>query len=85
MHAHTHTHTHIHIHTCTHTQEKEEQALLTTRREKAKADAEWMRKVTSSSFTPGNQTGTTGLSTQVVAEQLKLEKDRESELDLLYQ
>ncbi|XP_038054854.1 trichoplein keratin filament-binding protein-like [Patiria miniata] len=42
----------------------EEQQIQTTRREKAKADAAWMK--------------------QVVEEQLKLEKAREAELDMLY-
>ncbi|XP_022104626.1 trichoplein keratin filament-binding protein-like [Acanthaster planci] len=44
--------------------ESEEQQIQTTRREKAKADAAWMK--------------------QVVEEQLKLEKAREAELDMLY-
>ena len=42
----------------------EDHQIQTTRREKAKADAAWMK--------------------QVVEEQLKLEKAREAELDMLY-
>ncbi|XP_031573283.1 trichoplein keratin filament-binding protein-like [Actinia tenebrosa] len=45
-------------------EEDKEKAIMTSRREKAKADAEYMR--------------------QVVAQQLKLEQEREAELDMLY-
>ena len=46
-------------------QEEEEEVIQTSRQEKAKADATWMK--------------------QVVEEQLKVEKAREAELDMLYQ
>ena len=45
--------------------EKEENALRTARRDKARADAEWMQ--------------------DVVRQQLQLEKEREAELDIMYQ
>ncbi|XP_061166307.1 trichoplein keratin filament-binding protein-like [Saccostrea echinata] len=45
--------------------EKEEREILTTRREKAQADAAWMK--------------------QVIEDQLRVEKAREAELDMLYQ
>ena len=44
--------------------EKDEQRAQVARREKAKADAKWMK--------------------QVLDDQIKLEKQREAELDMLY-
>ena len=45
--------------------DREDRAVQTSRREKAKADASWMKAV--------------------IEEQIKLEKKREAELDMLYQ
>ena len=45
--------------------EKDDHRAQTQRREKAKADAKWMK--------------------QVLVDQIKLEKQREQELDMLYQ
>ena len=46
-------------------QEQQDKTIQTSRREKAQADAAWMKKV--------------------IKDQIQLEKEREAELDLLYQ